>query len=56
MDGLLAIDDLENAGDEVVPAEVRELAQALFAAEMGFIEGIAAGAAKRALLGDLNGE
>jgi hypothetical protein len=51
---LVLVDDGENAGDEFLAAEIGEFAQPNGTSQVSLIEGIAARAAQRALLGYFN--
>ncbi len=54
--GLVLIEESENAGDELVAFVVGKLAQLSAAAEVGGVEGVAAGTAQGALFGDFDGD
>ena len=56
MERPLPLDDPEHAVDQLLPLEVADFAQGQFTTEVIVAVGVAAGAAQRALAGDLDGK
>jgi hypothetical protein len=54
--GLMLADQVEDAIDERVAAEITELAESFFAAEVGIAIGVAARTAQRTLSSDFDGQ